>query len=168
MKVKDEIHVHSLKDGKFLKRVASDFVGTISVSGYRDQPWFFSTLTSFTTPGTIGQYRFDEKFKDEEKWLVYRTTQVKGLNSDDFISEQVWYDSADGTKIPMFIVRHKSTPLDGTAPAIQYGMGLFVLQVPELIFVFARLWRFLDLHKPLLQSCYAYVPTKLPWHLGSS
>lgn len=50
---------------------------------------------------------------------------MKGLNPDDFESEQVWYDSPDGTKIPMFIVRHKSTPLDGTAPAIQYGTAPF-------------------------------------------
>lgn len=126
MKVKDEIHIYSLNDGKHIKRVASDFVGTINVSGFRDQPWFFGTLTGFTTPGTVGQYRFDAGLKDG--WRIVRTTDVKGLNADDFISEQVWYESKDGTKVPMFIVRHKETPLDGTAPAIQYG-SFFVIEV---------------------------------------
>ncbi|KIM75701.1 hypothetical protein PILCRDRAFT_13352, partial [Piloderma croceum F 1598] len=53
------------------------------------------------------------------------TTKVNGLNPDDFESSQVWYESKDGTKVPMFIVRHKSTEFDGTAPAIQYGYGGF-------------------------------------------
>ena len=35
--------------------------------------------------------------------------------------KQVWYESKDGTRVPMFVVRHKSTKFDGTAPAIQYG-----------------------------------------------
>ena len=37
------------------------------------------------------------------------------------ISLQVWYSSKDGTRVPMFIVRHKDTQFDGTAPALQYG-----------------------------------------------
>ena len=36
-------------------------------------------------------------------------------------SLQVWYSSKDGTRVPMFIVRHKDTQFDGTAPALQYG-----------------------------------------------
>ena len=43
--------------------------------------------------------------------------------------DQVWYKSKDRTQVPMFIVRHKSTKLDGTAPAIQYGYGGFSLSV---------------------------------------
>lgn len=46
---------------------------------------------------------------------------MDGLDPSDFTAEQVWYNSLDGTKVPMFIVRHKATPLDGTAPALQYG-----------------------------------------------
>ena len=78
-------------------------------------------LTSFTNPSLLYQYRFDDALKEAEKWRLTRTTEVKGLSPDDFISEQVWYKSKDGTKVPMFIVRHKDTPLDGTAPALQYG-----------------------------------------------
>jgi prolyl oligopeptidase len=33
----------------------------------------------------------------------------------------VWFNSKDGTKVPMFVVKHKDTKFDGTAPAIQYG-----------------------------------------------
>jgi prolyl oligopeptidase len=119
--VKGEIYIHNLKDGKKITRVAPDFVGDAEIWGKRENPWFFSVLTSFTNPSLLYQYRFDHVLKEAEKWRLVRTTEVKGLSPDDFISTQVWYESKDGTKVPMFIVRHKDTPLDGTAPALQYG-----------------------------------------------
>ena len=66
--------------------------------------------------------QYDAGKEDASKrWHKWLKINVKGLNGDDFNAEQVWYSSKDGTKVPMFIVRHKSTKLDGTAPAIQYG-----------------------------------------------
>ena len=35
----------------------------------------------------------------------------------------MWYNSKDGTRVPMFIVKHKDTKFDGTAPALQYGQS---------------------------------------------
>jgi len=83
-KVKDELYIYS-QDGKQLKRLAEDFVGTIDISGYRDQSWFFATMTGFTTPGTIARY----DFKSEPNWSLYRSTKVKGLKPEDFVAEQV-------------------------------------------------------------------------------
>ncbi|EJD00885.1 prolyl oligopeptidase [Fomitiporia mediterranea MF3/22] len=125
--VKDELYLHDLS-GKRLKRLAADFVGKIEISSRRDQSWFFATLSGFTTPCTLARYDFKEP-KEEVRWSVYRTTKLEGLNPDDFSAEQVWYNSTDGTRIPMFIVRHKSTPKDGTAPAIQYGYGGFTISI---------------------------------------
>ncbi|KZT12672.1 uncharacterized protein LAESUDRAFT_718954 [Laetiporus sulphureus 93-53] len=125
--VKDEIYVYDMS-GKRLTRVAADFVGSARVTGRRDQSWFFASLTGFTTPGIVARYNFSEK-EEAKRWSIYRTTQVTGLNSDDFIADQVWYESKDGTKVPMFIVRHKDTKLDGTAPALQYGYGGFSIPV---------------------------------------
>lgn len=122
--VKDELYVYSF-GGKQLQRLASDFVGTIEVSTKRDQSWFYATMSGFTTPGDI--YRYDSKASN--KWSLYRNTKVPGLNLQDFTSEQVWYTSKDGTKVPMFIVRHKDTPIDGTAPVLQYGYGGFSISI---------------------------------------
>ncbi|KAF9645343.1 hypothetical protein BDM02DRAFT_3149057 [Thelephora ganbajun] len=127
--VKDEIYIHSLKDGKHITRLSSEFVGEAAIWGKREYPWFFATLTSFTNPSLLYQYRFDDALKEGEKWRALRTTEVKGLLPEEFISKQVWYESKDGTKIPMFIVRHKDTPLDGTAPALQYGYGGFNISI---------------------------------------
>ena len=122
--------------GNEVVRLAEDFVGAAHISGREKHSWFFVTLSGFTSPGTVGRYDFTAP--DEQRWSIYRTTKVKGLNTEDFEASQVrfctaflvpflthygqvWYESKDGTKVPMFIVRHKSTKFDGTAPAIQYG-----------------------------------------------
>jgi len=123
--VKDEIYIHDLKDGKRITRLSPEFVGEVGIGGDRENSWFFAILTGFTNPSLLYQYRFDDALKEDEKWRLIRAIEVKGLLPDEFISKQVWYESKDGTKIPMFIVRHKDTPLDGTAPALQYGYGGF-------------------------------------------
>ncbi|KAL5527147.1 hypothetical protein ACEPAG_5938 [Sanghuangporus baumii] len=125
--VNDELYLHNL-DGKRTKRLASDFVGKFEISARRDQTWFFATLSGFTTPCTVARYDFEEP-KDEKRWSIYRTTKLRGLDPDEFSAEQVWYNSTDGTKIPMFVVRHKETPKDGSAPAIQYGYGGFTISI---------------------------------------
>lgn len=60
-------------------------------------------MTSFTSPGTVYRYSFEEKKGEEQS--VYRVAKVDGINPDDFVSEQVFYESKDGTKVPMFITR---------------------------------------------------------------
>ena len=119
LQVKDELYLYDL-DGKRLTRLAEDFVGAIQVSARRDQSWLFATMSGFTTPCTVARYDFSES-DETKRWSIYRTTKLQGLKLDDFSAEQVWYESLDGTKIPMFLVRHKLTPRDGTAPAYQYG-----------------------------------------------
>ena len=126
--VKDELYIHHLKSGKQLKRLAPDHVGTLVAYGRRMQGFFFVWLTSFDTPGIAARYDFNEPNggQVDGTWKVWRETKVGGLaGGGGFLSEQVWYKSKDGTKVPMFIVRHKDTPLDGTAPAIQYGTSQF-------------------------------------------
>ncbi|TFK74350.1 hypothetical protein BDN72DRAFT_759937 [Pluteus cervinus] len=125
--VKDEIYIYSNK-GEKITQLAPDFVGAATVYARWKQPWLFVSMTGFNTPGTVARYHFD--LPEQERWSIYRSVQVKGLNPDDFEAQQVvWYESKDGTKVPMFIVRHKSTQFDGTAPAIQYGYGGFTISI---------------------------------------
>ncbi|TFK22910.1 prolyl oligopeptidase [Coprinopsis marcescibilis] len=120
--VKDEVYIYS-KEGTEISRLVPDFIGSISVITDFKDSYFFVTLSGFTTPGTYGRYDFTAP--EEQRWSIYSTTKVPGLILDEFESQQEWYQSKDGTKVPMFIVRHKSTPLNGTAAALQYGYGGF-------------------------------------------
>ncbi|KAH9963773.1 prolyl oligopeptidase [Russula dissimulans] len=143
--VKDEIYLYS-KKGDRLARLAPDFVGAATIINREKHSHFFITMTGFNTPGTIGRYDFTAP--EAQRWSIYRSTRVNGLNPDDFESLQVWYDSKDGTKVPMFIVRHKSTKFDGTAPAIQYGYGGFTISVDP--FFSATILKFLQIYGAIL------------------
>jgi prolyl oligopeptidase len=69
-------------------RLAPDFVGAASVSGGRAKSDLFITMTGFTTPGVVARYDFDQ-LSEGNRWSIYRTTSVKGLDPANFVSEQV-------------------------------------------------------------------------------
>ncbi len=46
------------------------------------------------------------------------------IDPDDYIIEHVFYNSKDGTRVPMYVARHKTTRLDGKNPALMYGYGM--------------------------------------------
>lgn len=91
----------------------------------RESATTYYSYTSFTQPPV--QFKLDILTGKQEK---LREAKVK-FNPDEFISEQVFATSKDGTKVPLFVVRKKDTKLDGTAPTILYGYGGFnITQTP--------------------------------------
>ncbi|OAV90084.1 hypothetical protein PTTG_07951 [Puccinia triticina 1-1 BBBD Race 1] len=126
--VKDEIYLHEIKSGKRIKRIGEQLIASVdSLSGRRKHHEFFVSINSFITPGAIYRYRFDSQ--EDPELVEFSKTAMSGLNSDDFVSKQVFYRSKDGTKVPMFIVHRKDFKQDGTAPAIQYGYGGYSFSV---------------------------------------
>ncbi|MDQ3198646.1 MAG: prolyl oligopeptidase family serine peptidase, partial [Verrucomicrobiota bacterium] len=83
-----------------------------------DQETFYS-FTSYTTPITIYRYDFGA-LKSEALF----TPKVQ-FNHDDYMTEQVFYTSADGTKVPMFISYKKGLTKNGQNPTYLYGYGGF-------------------------------------------
>ncbi len=112
-------YVHNLK-GKRLRSIDLPGYGTVGFSASRKNPEVFYTFTSFTTPGT--QYAYDMQ---SGKSTLYRKSEVNGFDSNDYITEQVFYPSADGTLIPMFITYKKGLKRDGKNPVYLYGYGGF-------------------------------------------
>ncbi|CAN5567295.1 prolyl oligopeptidase family serine peptidase [soil metagenome] len=94
--------------------------GTVSgFSGFMDDNEVFYTFTSFTYPPTI--YRYDIATK---KSFIFRQSKV-AFNPEDYTTDQVFYTSKDGTKIPMFLTYKKGMVKDGSNPTLLYGYGGF-------------------------------------------
>lgn len=80
----------------------------------------FYTFTSFLYPAAV--YSYD---KATGKSTCLFSPDIKGFNPDDYVTEQVFYPSADGTKIPMFLTYRKDLKRDGSNPVYLYGYGGF-------------------------------------------
>ncbi len=84
----------------------------------KDRETFYS-FTSYTTPTEIFRYDFDKRASE-----VLFKPKVK-FNPDDYATDQVFYKSADGTRVPMFISYKKGMKRDGNTPTYLYGYGGF-------------------------------------------
>jgi len=79
----------------------------------------FYSYSSFNTPGSV--YKYDVATGTSE---LFFAPAVK-FNPDDIVVKQEFYESVDGTKIPIFIIHKKGIKLDGKNPAMLYGYGGF-------------------------------------------
>ncbi|MCM4168152.1 Dipeptidyl aminopeptidase BI [Arenibacter antarcticus] len=77
---------------------------------------------SMTTPSSV--IDFNMRTKESE---VKKEQEVLGGNfqKENYISERVWATAADGVKVPISLVYHKDTKLDGTSPLLQYAYGAY-------------------------------------------
>lgn len=107
-------------DGKLVRDVELPAIGTVyGFDGKQDDSSFYYTFTSFTYPTTIFKYTI-ETGKSE----LYDQSKVD-FNPDEYITKQVFYESKDGTKIPMFIIHKKGIELNGKNPTYLYAYGGF-------------------------------------------
>lgn len=76
----------------------------------------------------------------EKKIQIFRQINVKNFIADQYVTDQVFYESKDGTKIPMFIVRDKNLELNGKTPTILYGYGGFNIAMQPYFSVSRVMW----------------------------
>jgi len=111
-------YVYSL-DGRQLHEIALPTLGSVGFTGNKDDAEAFYVFTSFTFPPTI--YKYDVNTNKSELYIAPKVA----FNPDDYTTEQVFYPSKDGTKIPMFLTYRKGLKKDGTNPVFLYGYGGF-------------------------------------------
>lgn len=117
--VTSRIYVHNLT-GKLEREVKLPALGAVGgFDGEKGDPFVFYTFTSFTFPPTI--YKYDIT---TGKSTVFRKPEVK-FNPENYVTEQVFYKSKDGTKVPMFLVYKKGTQKNGKNPTLLTGYGGF-------------------------------------------
>jgi len=107
-------------DGTLEKEVPLPAIGSASgIGGFNNEMVGFYDFSSFTYPPCV--YKYDLATGKSE---VFRKSTPKA-NVDDFETEQVFYTSKDGTRVPMFLVHKKGIKLDGSHPALLYAYGGF-------------------------------------------
>ncbi|MDQ6942084.1 MAG: prolyl oligopeptidase family serine peptidase [Candidatus Eremiobacteraeota bacterium] len=107
-------------EGRVQSEVALPGLGSVAgFTGKRSAYESFYSYTSYTEPTSI--YRYDVGTGLSTRVFA---PQIR-FDASAFTSEQVFYASKDGTRVPMIVTAKKGTPRDGSAPAILYGYGGF-------------------------------------------
>ncbi len=77
--------------------------------------------TSLTTPNSTFDYNMNTKIKTLKK----EQTVLGGFQKSNYKTERIYIQSRDGVKIPVSIVYHKNTKINGSAPLLQYAYGSY-------------------------------------------
>ncbi len=107
-------------DGSLLHELLLPEPGTINdFESEREDGQAFFSFSSFTSPSTI--YKFDIASNRSE---IFHKSELD-FDASEIVSEQVFYTSKDGTRVPMFLVHRSDVQLDGNNPVFLYGYGGF-------------------------------------------
>ncbi|GAA4025049.1 prolyl oligopeptidase family serine peptidase [Actimicrobium antarcticum] len=122
-------------NGTLLRELALPGIGTAAgFGGKRDDAETFYSYTGFTTPSTI--YRYD--IASDTSSVVRQPTIA--FDPAQYETRQVFFNSKDGTRVPMFIVHKKGIPLDGSNPTYLYGYGGFNISLTPAFSVANLAW----------------------------
>ncbi len=121
--------------GKYLGDLKLPGVGSAFGPGGRwDSDEAFFLFTSFATPLAI--YRFTVSNQHEQVWF----RPPVPIQPEDYEVKQVWYESKDKTRVPMFLMCRKGLELDGRRPVLLTGYGGFAASETPVFSRVAVLW----------------------------
>ena len=115
----NRLYVYTL-DGELVREMELPTYGSAGISSSKKHDEVFYAFTSFTYPTAI--YRYDLSSGES---TLFKSVEIDGFNMDDYVTEQVFYPSTDGTKIPMFLTYKKGLERNGKNPVYLYGYGGF-------------------------------------------
>ncbi|MDY6764197.1 MAG: prolyl oligopeptidase family serine peptidase, partial [Halobacteria archaeon] len=117
-----EMDIYTL-DGERITHVDLPEHGTVTgLNGREESDEFFFQFESFNQPPTV--YRYD--IPDNELEVInQQDVEIKS----DIVVKQEWYESKDGTEVPMFIIHKKGIELDGDNPTLVHGYGGFEISI---------------------------------------
>ncbi len=114
-----EIHQYNL-NGKKEQTISLPGLGTANgFDGKREEREVYYSFTSYVYPTTVFKYDIASATS-----VLYQKPSVK-FNPGQFETRQVFYNSKDGTKIPLIITYKKGTAMNGKNPLMLYGYGGF-------------------------------------------
>ena len=122
-------------EGNLVREVELPGVGSAGgFSAKEDEQELYYTFTNYVTPGSIYKYQIEEGTSE-----LYNKPAID-FNPEDYTSEQVFYTSKDGTKVPMIITYKKGTELNGKNPTILYGYGGFNISLTPSFSIANAVW----------------------------
>lgn len=121
--------------GKLVREIELPGFGSAGgFGGKKEEKTLYYSFTNYTTPGSI--FAFDAK---TGKSTLYQKPKI-GFDSEAYTSEQVFYTSKDGTKVPMIITYKKGLKRDGHNPTILYGYGGFNVSLTPSFSIANAVW----------------------------
>lgn len=150
------------QEGKRLNEIKLPTYGTISLSTSKKTPEVYYSFSSFVYPSA--RYSYDMA---TGKSTPIGQAGIIDFTPADYVTEQVFYPSADGTKIPMFITYKRGLKRDKNNPVYLYGYGGFNITLNPGFSANRLLW---------LENGGIYAQANLrgggeygePWHLAGT
>lgn len=107
-------------EGRLVREAKLPAIGSVGgFSGEKEDAELYYILVNYTSPATI--YKYDIATGES---TLYKAPEVN-FDPSLFTTEQVFYTSKDGTRVPMFVTRRKDMKLDGQNPCLLYAYGGF-------------------------------------------
>jgi prolyl oligopeptidase len=126
------VRIHA-EDGTYLRELALPSLGSVNPTGGEgvmsgvsggwsgDEVWV--RFESYVQAASV--YRYDYA---SDRLTPYHVPDV-GLDASAYVTEQVWYESRDGTPVSMFVIHRRDIPRDGRRPVRLSGYGGFNISV---------------------------------------
>lgn len=122
-------------NGELIREIKLPGVGSAGgFSTKKEETELYYSFTNYKTPGNI--YKYDIKNGVSE---LFRKSNVD-FNPEAYESNQVFYTSKDGTKVPMIITHKKGLKLNGKNPTILYGYGGFNISLTPSFSITNAIW----------------------------
>ncbi|HEU0041364.1 MAG TPA: prolyl oligopeptidase family serine peptidase, partial [Jiangellaceae bacterium] len=120
------LHVVPLVDGEPVAGHDIDFPEEVRTVGAAGNPEFATgtfrlSYTSLGTPISV----YDYHLATGELQLRKRQPVLGVFDPAHYVSAREWATAPDGTRVPISVVRHRDTPVDGSAPCLLYGYGAY-------------------------------------------
>src|SRR5690606_19597751 len=121
--------------GQLVREIELPGVGSAGgFGGKKEEKEFYFSFTNYNTPGSIFKYGVDSG-----EYELYWKPQID-FNPGDYESQQVFFTSKDGTKVPMIITFKKGMERDGKNPTMLYGYGGFNISLTPSFSIVNAIW----------------------------
>lgn len=111
------------------------YISILNVTGKRTDSEMFLSYTSYLHPTRIEKYNFQ---KGQLDFVLLNSDDME--DDDKYETNQIFYTSKDGTKIPMFLTHKKGLKLTGEHPVLLYGYGGYNISLTPSFSPSHKLW----------------------------